>query len=154
MRSSSMMLAVTLSGAISVAWSLEEPPAPAPLPASATASPSAPSAAQPASVAQPNSNATAATAPPASTTSSASTAKPGGGNDSDAERRMRQIRARGYKAENHNGATMYCITEPSIGTKFPTKKCATAEELDTASQRGQDFQNSIKNYGNPKTKNN
>jgi hypothetical protein len=62
---------------------------------------------------------------------------------------IRELRARGYKAENRNGTTVWCRTEAPIGSRFESKKCATAAELDMAAGRSKEFTDTIKNYGLP-----
>jgi hypothetical protein len=137
MRSSLLFLSMALGlCAASLAWSSEEPPA---TPA-ATAAP----ASAPASPAQP------AAVPTATAPGTISPAQPGSGKDAGTEVQVKELRSRGYKAENRGSTTVWCRTETPLGTRFETKKCATAEELDMAKQRGKDFVSTIQNYGLPK----
>jgi hypothetical protein len=147
MRRSSMILAVTLSvGAMPAAWSSEDPapPTPASAAAESTAAPQPTSAAPGA--------AAGVTIPATQAANTAADAKPGSGKEAGTEVQIRELRSRGYKAENRNGTTVWCRTETTMGTRFETKKCATADDLDMARQRGKDFTSTIQNYGLPKGK--
>jgi hypothetical protein len=44
---------------------------------------------------------------------------------------LKQIKAMGWKPEkNSNGLTVYCRSEASLGTRFATKRCSSAEEIE------------------------
>jgi hypothetical protein len=147
MRFDLMVLAMSLGiGAVSTAWSSEEPPA--------TQPPAAPAATAPSSaVSTPATQPSIGTAAGAAASAAPETipdAKPGSGKEAGTEVQIKELRSRGYKAENRNGTTVWCRTETSLGTRFETKKCATADDLDMAKQRGKDFTSTIQNYGLPK----
>jgi hypothetical protein len=151
MRSSSLILGLALcAAAASAAWSSEDPAAPA--------SPTSPSSPVPATPAAEPTSARSATPPgtPAAAATvagnSVAMAKPGTGKDAGTEQQIRELRSRGYRPENRGSTTVWCRTETTMGSRFETKKCATAEELDMAAQRGKDFKNTIENYGLPKGK--
>jgi hypothetical protein len=144
MRSSFFMAVALLCGASSASWADEPTPTSPTSPASATP-------AQPGNAAPASATSTLSAAAPA--TAEAPSAKPGSGKDPGTEQQKRMMLARGYKQETRDGVTRYCRMEGSLGTRFETKHCATAEEMDAATQNGQDFYNSIKNYGIPKGKN-
>jgi hypothetical protein len=44
--------------------------------------------------------------------------------------RDKRLRSAGYKPEVRKGETYYCRSEVLVGTRFPTKTCGTAEQLD------------------------
>lgn len=94
-------------------------PAPASPPAASSAAvpTSSSSSAQPASAAK----------PAASSTSAAS--------DEDTEKRLR---SQGYKPEVHNGSKVYCRKETELGSRFPSKVCATPEQIANANKDSQD----------------
>ncbi len=84
-------------------------------------------ATEPPTSAQPGQTAPAA----ASTTAPNSTAKTdpatkGGASESQAK----LLRAAGYKAEVRNGQTIYCRKEAQLGSRFESKVCGTADELE------------------------
>jgi hypothetical protein len=144
MRFDLMVLAMSLGiGVGSTAWSSEEPPATQPPAATATA---APSSAVSTPATQPLTGIPAGAAAPEASPD----AKPGSGKEAGTEVQIKDLRSRGYKAENRNGTTVWCRTETTLGTRFETKKCATADDLDMAKQRGKDFVSTIQNYGLPK----
>jgi hypothetical protein len=152
MRSSSLIFALALCvAAASAAWPSEDPPQPTPDSPSPSASPSSPVSAAPAESASEHS-ATAPGATAATAANAAAMAKPGSGKDAGTEQQIRELRSRGFKAENRNGTTVWCRTETTMGSRFTTKKCATADDLDMARQRGKDFTSTIQNYGLPKGK--
>jgi len=141
MRSKYIVLAVALSvGAVSIAWSADEPTKPADTPA-----------AQPGPAAQPAP--AAHQAPAASSTSTEAAAKPvakeaatpASGKDSDADAQEKHLLARGYKKEMRNGVPVFCRKEIKLGSRFETKQCGTAEEMALAEQQGRDLMNNMKN---------
>jgi len=104
-------------------------PAPASPPAASSAATPASSStsAQPASAAK----------PVASTTAASSTAA---ASDEDTDKRLR---SQGYKAETHNGNKVYCRKETELGSRFPSKVCATPEQLAIANKDSQDALNKV-----------
>jgi hypothetical protein len=142
MRSKYIVLAVALSvGAASIAWSADEPAKPADTPAAQPAPP----AAQPAPAAQ--------QAPAASSTSTEAAAKPvakdtatpPSGKDSEADAQEKHLLARGYKKETRNGQTVFCRKEIKFGSRFETKQCGTAQDMELAEQQGRDLMNNMRN---------
>jgi hypothetical protein len=95
-----------------------------PVPASPPASSSAAAPTSSSSSAQPASAAKPATA---STTAAAS--------DEDTDKRLR---SQGYKPEAHNGTKVYCRKETELGSRFPSKVCATPEQIANANKDSQD----------------
>jgi hypothetical protein len=94
-----------------------------PAASSAAAPTSSSSSAQPASAAKPAT---------ASTTAAAS--------DEDTDKRLR---SQGYKAETHNGTKVYCRKETELGSRFPSKVCATPEQIANANKDSQDALNKV-----------
>ena len=43
---------------------------------------------------------------------------------------LKKARAAGLRAETRKGATVYCYEDANIGTRFTTKKCVDASQLD------------------------
>jgi hypothetical protein len=81
----------------------------------------------PASSAAPTSSSstsTPATTQSATQSSTSSTAK---GPDEATLKRAKDV---GLKPEVHNGKTMYCWEDASVGSRFPTKKCTDENGLD------------------------
>jgi hypothetical protein len=147
MRSKYIVLAMALSvGAVSIAWSADEPTSPAATPA-----------AQPAPAAQPGPAAqlapAAQQAPAASSTSTEAAAKPvakdtatpASGKDSEADAQEKHFLGRGYKKEMRNGVSVFCRKEIKLGSRFETKQCGTAQELELAEQQGRDLMNNSRN---------
>jgi hypothetical protein len=95
----------------------DQPAATSPPASSAAAPTSSSSSAQPASAAK----------PAAATTATAS--------DEDTDKRLR---SQGYKPETHNGAKVYCRKETELGSRFPSKVCATPEQIANANKDSQD----------------
>jgi hypothetical protein len=77
---------------------------------------------------------TAAVAAPAAAANSAQTDAAKQADEAQAKR----LHAQGYKPEVHNGVTVYCRKEAQIGTRFETKNCASADEIDRAAQQAKD----------------
>src|SRR5260370_9891455 len=42
------------------------------------------------------------------------------------DQQLKQILAKGYRPESHDGTTVYCRKETPVGTRFPTKTCRTS----------------------------
>jgi len=86
--------------------------------------PAAPAAAAPAASA-PAATTPAANPAPAAAQTSASTkaAQP-------SPETVKKARELGLRPEVHKGVTMYCWQDSNIGSRFPTKKCADADQLD------------------------
>ena len=98
------------------------------------------SAAQPAPASPPA--ASSATTPASSSTTAkpASDAKPAASSTGAApdEATDKRLRSQGYKPEMHNGNTVYCRKETELGSRFPSKVCATPEQLANANKDSQD----------------
>jgi len=52
---------------------------------------------------------------------------------------MKAFRQAGYKAEVHNGRTFFCRREPQLGTRFESKVCGTAEEIERSTANSQEL---------------
>ncbi|HEY1313233.1 MAG TPA: hypothetical protein VGE92_05120 [Steroidobacteraceae bacterium] len=112
----------------------------------------------------PAQNATAAATPAAPAVSSASTspatpaaaptaAKTDAATSGSTETQVKTLRAAGYKPETHNGQTLWCRREAQIGTRFETKSCGTADDLERQTKESQDMTARVqqKNVFNPKS---
>jgi hypothetical protein len=102
----------------------DEPPLPPPAPVQST----------PVSSASP----AAASTPPA-----ASAAKTESPKQVDVEAQTKRLRGQGYRPETRNGRLLYCRKEILIGSRFESKLCGTADELDKAAQNGKDLVQTI-----------
>jgi hypothetical protein len=57
---------------------------------------------------------------------------------------IKKARAEGFKPEvQKSGETLYCSKDASLGTRFETKKCINADQLQAEIQRRQDQRDSI-----------
>lgn len=75
----------------------------------------------------------------ASTTASNTTAKTDSPPQGDASASQAKIlRAAGYKPEVRNGQTVYCRKETQLGSRFESKMCATAGEVERLTARSQE----------------
>ena len=54
-----------------------------------------------------------------------------------------RLRSQGYKPEVRNGTKIYCRKETEMGSRFPSKTCATADQLSAANKDGQDALNKV-----------
>jgi hypothetical protein len=114
------------AGAVSLALADPSPSAPAPETAApAAAAPAAAPAAGPATSAR-------AATPPAAARPEAP-AKPA------VDPEENRLISQGYKPEMRNGQKVFCRREASLGSRFETKMCATAEQLKSVSQNGKDI---------------
>jgi hypothetical protein len=146
MRRTQVFLILLCVGAGSYALAAD-PPAP-----SSTVQPAQSATAVPAAPA-PGSTATSATPTAAPT---AAPAKADAGTKSDVTpEQMKAFRAAGYKPEVHNGRTLFCRSEPQIGTRFESKTCGDAEEIERSTRNSQELAERIqskaytKANGNP-----
>jgi hypothetical protein len=116
------LTALILGG--TVVGSAEEPAAPAATPAAATTPASTP--------APPVTNTEHAQSPAPGTSPSAvpAAAAPADSATALAAARDKRLRNLGYKPEVRKGETIYCRSEALVGTRFPTKVCGTADQLD------------------------
>ena len=64
-----------------------------------------------------------ATASAQTTASDSAPAKP-------SEETLKKAKSLGLHPEVHNGVTKYCWEDASIGTRFPSKKCASEDQLE------------------------
>jgi hypothetical protein len=141
MRSKYVVLAVALSVcAVSIAWSADEPIKPADTPAAQPGP-----AAQPAPAAQQTPAASSASTEAGAKAPAKETAAPASGKDSEADVQEKHLLARGYKKETRNGQTVFCRKEIKLGSRFETKQCGTAQDMDLAEQQGRDLMNNMKN---------
>jgi hypothetical protein len=131
-------------------------------PAALAADPPAPSSAPaPSSTAQPAQSAPAGPVTPPvttviSTTATADSLKSDPSTKSDVSpEQMKAFRAAGYKPEVHNGQTVFCRREPQIGTRFESKVCGDATEIERSTRNSQELAERIqskaynKANGNP-----
>jgi hypothetical protein len=141
MRSRYILLAAALSvGAVSIAWAADDPVPSAPAQQTAPAStPATPAAAA-------SSSSDAAAKAPAKAAASAANSK-----DADADVQEKHLLARGYKKETHNGQTVYCRKEIKLGSRFETKQCGTAQDMELAEQQARDLINTTKVSGGSRT---
>jgi hypothetical protein len=139
MRSINGLLILLSVGIASQALAADPPAPPAQNAAAATtsAAPSAPAAA------------TAAAAPTAAPTAAKTDAATSNGGT---EAQVKTLRSAGYKPEKHNGQTLWCRRETQLGTRFATKSCGTAEDLERQTKESQDMATRVqqKNVYNPK----
>ena len=113
MRYKYIVLTVALSvGAISSAWSADEPAPPPAAPAAQSA--------------------------PSSTTDEAA-AKAASDAKAKADAEEKRYRGAGYKKKVQNGQTFYCRKETPIGQRFESEFCQTPEEMAMRAQQGKDF---------------
>ena len=105
---------------------------------------------------QPSAQATAV-----SSTLSTAAAKSATSNDTKAteavkdvsEEQAKRLRSRGYKPEVRNGNTLFCRKETALGSRFESKVCGTAADLDKATRNGKDLTESAqRNQLNPSGK--
>jgi hypothetical protein len=98
------------------------------------------SAAQPAPASPPAASSAATPASSSTTAKPASDAKPAASSTGAApdEATDKRLRSQGYKPEMHNGNTVYCRKETELGSRFPSKVCATPEQLANANKDSQD----------------
>lgn len=71
--------------------------------------------------------------PSASTSTSTTTTQPAASNPAPAtasDETLKKAKAVGLHAETRKGATVYCYEDASLGTRFTTKKCVNASQLD------------------------
>jgi hypothetical protein len=114
----------------------DEPPQP-PAPAAVQSTPA--SSASPAAV---------------STPPTASAAKAESPNQGDVEAQTKRLRGQGYRPETRNGRLVYCRKETPLGSRFESKICGTADELDKAALNSKELvetiqrQNSMNPRGN------
>jgi len=129
LRSKYIVLVAAFSvGAVSMAWSADEPTKPADAPAAQPGPTAQPSpAAEPAPAAQ--------RAPAASNTST------------EADTQEKNLLARGYKKETHNGQTVFCRKEIPLGSRFETKHCGTAQDMALQEQKARDLMNGNRTSG-------
>jgi hypothetical protein len=122
--------------------------------------PAPPSTAQPAQSAPAQSAPAVPATPPVatevSTTTTPDTVKADPGTKSDVTpEQMKAFRAAGYKPEVHNGRTLFCRREPQIGTRFESKTCGDAAEIERSTRNSQELAERIqskayvKAAGNP-----
>ncbi len=62
----------------------------------------------------------------------ASAAKPTEAVKDVAEEQAKRLRMKGYKPEVRNGITLFCRKETPLGSRFESKFCGTAADLDKA----------------------
>lgn len=55
------------------------------------------------------------------------------------EVQTKRLRGQGYKPEVHDGTTLFCRKEAVVGSRFESKFCETAEDVDKDTQDGKDL---------------
>jgi hypothetical protein len=129
-----------LAAGVSTAFAAD-PPAPVPTATAADAGDSASAA-----------GATAATptAAVSATTAAAATADTPRVVDRDAQ--AKRLRGQGYKPLTRNGEIVWCRKEATLGSRFTTPVCMSADDIDKASANGKDLVDTIQrqNYTTPK----
>ena len=93
---------------------------------------------EPAAAAAPPSTTVSSTAPSADSQKSHPAAK----SDVSPEQ-MKAFRAARYKPEVRNGQTLFCRREPQLGTRFESKVCGTAAEIERSTQNSQELASRI-----------
>ena len=69
------------------------------------------------------------------------------------EEQAKRLRMRGYRPEVRNGVTLFCRKEAPLGSRFESKICGTAANLDKATTDGKDLTQGVqRDRGNPATK--
>jgi hypothetical protein len=82
---------------------------------------------------QTSSQAPASSAAPSSSSapaSSSSDAQPAAAKSGPSDETLKRAKSAGLKPETHNGKTMFCWEDASIGSRFTTKKCTDEAGLD------------------------
>ncbi|MHB8478545.1 MAG: hypothetical protein ACYDBZ_19975 [Steroidobacteraceae bacterium] len=65
------------------------------------------------------------------------------------EKQTKRLRSQGYKPKvAKNGTTLFCRSEPSLGSRFPTERCGTADDLDRAAAYGKETTEDMQRIGN------
>lgn len=100
--------------------------------------------------------ATAASATASAAAPSADAQKSESGSKSEVTpAQMKSLRSAGYKPMVHNGDTLFCRTEPILGSRLEKKVCGTAAEIERSTQNSQELAERIqtkaytKANGNP-----
>jgi hypothetical protein len=55
------------------------------------------------------------------------------------EAQIKALRSAGYKMQVRNGQTLFCRIEHQLGTRFESKVCGTAEDIQRSVQNSQEF---------------
>jgi hypothetical protein len=90
---------------------------------------------------------------PATTTTAAIAATPAGADKVEAPKaaitdaQIKQMRERGYRPVVRNGEMVFCRSEGQIGTRFPSTRCSTMDQLKQAELTGKEYVNSIQQQG-------
>jgi hypothetical protein len=135
MRISASFMTLLCVGAVSPVFAADPPAAPA--------APAASGQSQPAPRPPVSDTATApllpgagnTPAPPAGAANPEATAA----DNKDSAVVVKQLRAAGYRPEQHNGETYYCRKDAQLGTRFETKSCGTAQQLAQISALGSEW---------------
>jgi hypothetical protein len=101
-------------------------------------SPTQVEAGQPAPVAAAAPPAASAPAAAAATADSSAKSEPTSKNDVTPAQ-MKAFRQAGYKPEVRNGQTYFCRKEAQLGTRFESKTCGTAAEIERATASSQEL---------------
>jgi pyruvate/2-oxoglutarate dehydrogenase complex dihydrolipoamide acyltransferase (E2) component len=69
------------------------------------------------------------------------------------DEQLKQILAKGFRPESHDGKTVYCRKETPTGTRFPTKTCRTSANIIEMEEKGKDLATDVQRpSGNPAAK--
>jgi hypothetical protein len=60
-----------------------------------------------------------------------------------AEEKIKKYGTRGYKPQVHNGNTVYCREEVSLGSRFKTQQCRTYDQLLADEKTGIEYTKSL-----------
>jgi hypothetical protein len=90
----------------------------------------------------------AAAAPPSTTVASADPSADSQKSDPASKSgisasQAKALRLAGYKPEVRNGQTLYCRREAQLGTRFESKVCGTAAEIERSTENSQELANRI-----------
>jgi len=135
------VLALISVGALSQAFAMDPPAAPA----SPTSTSTTAAATTPATSSTTAEQATAAKSATATTSRDRPVNVVAG--DADAEARLKRLRAAGYRPEVRNNQLVFCRKEQTLGSRFDKKVCATAEALDEQMHIGRDLLENTQRQG-------
>jgi hypothetical protein len=60
---------------------------------------------------------------------------------------VKKYRSKGYKPVVHDGTTVFCRSEATLGSRLERQVCRTAEQLDEAAQASQDLTRDVQRGG-------
>jgi hypothetical protein len=65
------------------------------------------------------------------------------GKDAELDMQIKRLRSQGYRPKVVGGTTVYCRSEPVLGSRFERQLCGTVEDLVKATQTSKDAVDSI-----------